>query len=151
MPARSTPPTAPTPKTTAGPPPDVGTAFNYQGRLKVDGVLGIGYTSIESEIDFQVLPDVDGDESWVDPLFGLRTRWHFSEHWGGMMESFVGGFGLLGGSDLFTMFSLFAGRKLGDNKYLYAGWRSLDLDYEDGPLDVDVRVSGPIIGLEIHL
>ena len=56
--------------------------------------------------------------------------------------------GLFDGSDLFTMFSVYVGRELGEGKRLVAGWRSLDLDYDKGSnLAFDARMSGPIVGL----
>ena len=112
------------------------------GGAKVDGILGVGYTAIDGEIDFTLLPDVDGDDSWFDPFVGLRSRWAFSENWMGSLEGILGGFELLDGADLFTIFNANVGRRLGEDTYLYFGWRSLDIDYDDGSdLELDLRLS----------
>ena len=64
-------------------------AADGTGGLKVDGIFGVGYTSVDGEIDFDVLPDVDGDESWFDPLVGMRSTWGFSEKWVGSLEALI--------------------------------------------------------------
>lgn len=123
-------------------------AENGAGGAKVDGIFGVSYISIEAEIDSPG-PDPDGDEDWFDPILGLRSRWSFSEKWSGHLEAVIGGFELFDGSELFTMFTVLAGRKVGKSSHFYFGWRSLDFEYDDGSsFEADIRLSGPIIGFE---
>ena len=118
------------------------------GGIKVDGIFGVAYTTMDTELDFPTAPGISGNEDWFDPVFGLRTNWNFSENWAGQLESVIGGFELFNGADLFTMFTVLIGREFGEDKRFYFGWRSLDLDYDKGStFELDLRLSGPIVGL----
>jgi hypothetical protein len=121
------------------------------GGVKVDMIAGVSFTYLDAELDIKGGPDAGSDESWFDPLLGLRSRFGFNHRWGGMIEALIGGFELLDGSDFFSMFSVVVGRRF-ENSNLYFGWRNLDLDYDDGDdLAFDVRLSGPLVGWEFLL
>jgi hypothetical protein len=120
------------------------------GGINVDLFMGVAYTAIDTEIDFSTGLDVDGSESILDPLAGLRTRWMFSKNWGASVEMDIGGFGLFNGSDLVTLATLMIGRKFGDDKFLYIGWRNMDIEYDQHDVELDVTFNGPILGFEWH-
>ncbi len=55
---------------------------------------GARYTDLEVDIDFDVLPDQSGSESWVDPMIGARVVVPFSQHWSLAGLGEIGGFGV---------------------------------------------------------
>jgi hypothetical protein len=123
--------------------------------LTVDAFAGARYTYLDIELDIRGHPDREGDQDWVDPLIGVRTRWDLSEPWVLALEGSIGGFGV--GSDftwhahglLGYCFGLFGE----DNATVFGGYRALSQDYDDGhgddKFEWDVTLHGPIAGLQI--
>ncbi|SDW05040.1 hypothetical protein SAMN05444336_10117 [Albimonas donghaensis] len=88
------------------------------------------------------------DETWFDPLFGLRGRYALTEDWGLRGSASAGGFGI--GSEM--TWDLYAGvtyafseRWVGE-----AGYRFLAIDYQAKRVDLDVDIHGPVIGLTMR-
>jgi hypothetical protein len=123
-----------------------------RGGLKVDGLVGVAYTSMKVDLDLSGgLPSVDEKQDWVDPILGLRSQFQFSEKWGAMLESVIGGFEVFDGSDLVTMNTALMSRSFGPNKRLFFGWRTLGIDYDNdkGGSDkfaLNIHMNGPLVG-----
>lgn len=118
--------------------PAVGARLNYL-RSEVQARIDTGPGNVRRE--------VDEDQLWVDPLFGVNVIAQLTERWGLRAEADIGGFGV--GSDLtwnaqalltyrwsFAGYDVFAG----------AGYRALYWDYQDGGFEWDVTMQGPVIG-----
>lgn len=90
---------------------------------------------------------VDEDITWVDPIVGLRAHLALSRSFDLVLEGDIGGFGV---SSDFTWNVLAAARwNLSRTFGLVAGWRVLDVDYQDGGDVFDAQLSGPLAGLSI--
>ena len=123
------------------------------GDHTLDGVAGIRYTILESGVDLNnVGARLDGDESWIDPIVGLRYNYSFSEKWSLQLYGDIGGFGT---SSDFT----WQGLALIDfqpwkNVALVAGYRGIGTDYETGSgaekFTYDATVHGPVFGIDIR-
>ena len=86
---------------------------------------------------------VDRTQDWFDPIVGLHLEVTWPK-WYVILEGDVGGFGV--GSD-FTWNAMGAvGYRFNCNFSIFAGWRVLDTDYQDGDFIFDVTMSGPGIG-----
>ena len=87
------------------------------------------------------------NETWVDPMIGLRGRVDISEKvsLGGFAS--IGGFGL--GSDL--AFDIFGGvdYAVSDRISANAGFRYMSFDYDAGNADLDLEIYGPVVGITI--
>jgi len=92
---------------------------------------------------------VDETQDWLDPFVGGRWIWNFAEGWSVTARGDIGGFGV--GSD-------FAWQAVGLVEWqpfeyvsFLAGYRVLDVDYEDGSgsdyFKFDVTVHGPLLGV----
>ena len=140
--------------------------FDSAGPLavSVDPYAGLRYTYLNTELKGRLdLPDLginarrtaEGDEHWVDPIVGLRTKWTLGDRWSLMLAGDVGGtstsdqysaeaFGLAG-----YRFGLFGA----NNANFLAGYRVLKQKYEDGDgrsaFEWDMTIHGPIVGLKI--
>jgi hypothetical protein len=88
------------------------------------------------------------DESWVDPVIGLRYAVPLGARWELVAKGGVGGFGV--GSDFAWETTAFAGWNLTEHASLLFGFRWFDVDYEDGSgtnrLVYDVGLGGPSAG-----
>ncbi len=52
------------------------------------------YTDVSVDVDFDVLPDRSGGDSWVDPMIGAKVVVPFSQHWSFVGGGEIGGFGV---------------------------------------------------------
>ena len=118
----------------------------------VDGLGGLRYTSMKGELGLPApLPDVDQRKDWLDPFFGARWIWSFTDKWGLRLRGDVGGFGI--GSDLtWNAIGLITFKPW---KYVGfgGGYRALYQDYSTGSgnnrFSHDATMYGPILGLTI--
>jgi hypothetical protein len=90
-----------------------------------------------------------GDESWVDPMVGVRYALPLGERWTLISKADIGGFGL--GSDFAWQASAFADWRFADHASLLVGFRLLGVDYDDGSgagrFQYDVTQGGPALGV----
>lgn len=100
--------------------------------MQVD--LGIGGTTIS------------GDQSWVDPIIGLRFQQVLSPSFFFRAVGDIGGFGV--SSDLTWQAMAALGWKFSESGSAMIGYRSIDTDYKQGAFAYDINAHGPILGLE---
>lgn len=117
-------------------------------RLDLDVVAGARIWYLDTELDLStgLLPgrEAGEDELWADPLVGLR--WHTRLGRGFFIAGAadVGGFGVASDSTWELLGTL--GYQFSDWFAARAGYRHLEVDYEDGGFVWDVDLSGPILG-----
>lgn len=130
-----------------------GTYRLMDGRHTLDGLAGIRYTKVESDISFRFLGiTLDGNQDWVDPIVGLRYSYNFSDRWALRLYGDIGGFGV---SSDFTWQAMGIIDFLAwENVRLVAGFRALGTDYASGSgtdeFTYDNTVYGPIAGIDIR-
>lgn len=127
-------------------------AYSFNDSLEV--VFGARYFDLDAQLDFfgPLGLQVSFGESWVDPVVGLRVEAPFGERWLVVGRFDIGGFGV--GSESAYNFVLNFGYRVGDSSTLVVGWRTLDVDYDDGEglerFVYDVTSSGPVVGLALR-
>ena len=84
---------------------------------------------------------LSGDANWVDGVVGARWTARLSGPWEGFAQADVGA----GGSELSWQAIGAIGYRWGWGA-LFAGYRYLHIDYDDGPYRIDAALSGPLIG-----
>lgn len=119
--------------------------------LDVFGGMRIWYVDTRLEFETGLVPGVQSsdDETWVDPLIGARGSVQILRSLSASAAVDIGGFGaasdftwqLLGTLD-FDPFSWLT---------LRAGYRHLDVDYDNSGFVFDAAMSGPILGAVLHL
>jgi len=106
-------------------------------------------------IDSGVLPgtlSTSIDESWVDPVIGVRLFYPFNNKWTLLMRGDVGGFGV--GSESSSLVSVGARYEINKDMLLNIKYQGLWVDYEDGTpgtpgyFAYDTVTHGPVIGLQ---
>ncbi|MFT5674613.1 MAG: hypothetical protein ACI808_000535 [Paraglaciecola sp.] len=131
-------------------------AYQYEVYKKnqtvVDVFAGIRYWSMDSEIQFGNYGQrkVTNDETWIDPLLGVKARAAF-----GSSDFYVaGGLGLGGfgmGSDLFYDTNINVGYQWTPSIGTTIGYRLYDLDYENDGFSHDATNQGWQLGLTWRL
>jgi hypothetical protein len=118
-----------------------------EGKSHLDVLAGGRLWSVDGDLDFGAgdLPSrsVSDDETWVDPVIGLKGQYGFNE------KFFVKGWGMIGGfgasSDF--MWDVFGGigYQVSDRFSATAGWRHIGVDYQHNAFVFDVDLDGPMI------
>jgi opacity protein-like surface antigen len=122
--------------------------INYE-RVSLDLLTGGRIWKLSNTLTLSpgALPGVelDLDESWIDPIAGARIFIDLSERLLLQARGDVGGFQV---SSDFTWQALGTlGYRFSDRFTLRAGYRHLDVDFEnDDGFIYDVKMSGPILG-----
>jgi hypothetical protein len=89
------------------------------------------------------------DDTWTDPIIGIRGQAGLSERFFLRYIADIGGFGV--GSDLVWQAFLGLGYRIGDNTSIALGYRCLGVDYTSSDYKtLDLVNHGPLIGLEIR-
>jgi hypothetical protein len=99
-------------------------------------------------------PMIKEENSWVDLIIGGRILFDISDKFNASVRGEVGGFGIGSSSSLTWNVTVLAEYKFHPNWGLVAGYRYLDLDWEQGSgldrIGYDWTIHGPIIGVNIH-
>ena len=116
----------------------------------LDFIAGLRYVNIENTVSIVEGPTLlGGNQDWIDPLVGARWVWGFADGWSLIVRGDIGGFGV--GSDFsWHAFGLVEWQPWQYASFI-AGYRALDVDYEDGSgsnyFNFDARIHGPVVGL----
>jgi hypothetical protein len=90
----------------------------------------------------------DFDDTWADPVIGARGRFDFNERWftTGLVDT--GGFG--GGSDESWQAFASVGYQFDPRWSVQGGWRYMAIQKEISGRDVEVDLSGPLLGFTVR-
>ncbi len=118
-----------------------------QGRSSVDLMAGARLWGVTSEVSvYSPLGFLtgSGDEYWVDPMIGVKTRIQGNSSWYLNGWAMIGGFGAASEID----WDLFGGvgYQINDRWSVFGGYRGVGVDYESSDLLFDVIEHGPILG-----
>jgi hypothetical protein len=114
----------------------------------LDLLAGARVWSVDTGVKLHggILPhrDVDESQSWVDPVIGVKGRFDLGA---GFYLNSVGHVGGLGAASDLT-WDVFGGvgYQVNDAISLVAGYRHLEVDYQNDEFKFDVEMSGPLIG-----
>jgi hypothetical protein len=99
-------------------------------------------------------PGIKEEHSWVDLMIGGRMLFDISDKFNVSLRGEVGGFGIGSSSSLAWNVTVLAEYKFHPNMGLVAGYRYLDVDWEQGSglsrIGYDWIIHGPILGVSIH-
>lgn len=110
-------------------------AWSVDTRLNLDGGL----------LDDQ---EVESNQNWVDPVIGIKGRFNLGRglYLNGLAHA--GGFGIA--SDLTWDVFGGIGYQFNETVSAIAGYRHLEVDYDNSGFSFDVELSGPVIGATIR-
>ncbi len=125
----------------------VGYSVYQDPTVNVD--LTAGFRWFDTSSTITLLPgaapgrSVAADDSWVDPVIGVRTQFQFSEKWSGTVFADYGGFS----SDSETwQLLLTADYNINDRWVARFGYRQLSVDHDIDGSNFSFDQSGPIFG-----
>ena len=103
---------------------------------------GARWETLDSSIDFAVLPSVGASVDWADAVLGLRwQRESATSRW--WLRGDVAG----GGSDGAFLLEAGGAWRFDDGWGISLAWRALDTSYEDGAVRLDLLQNGAVIGV----
>lgn len=122
------------------------------GRMRLADVsLGGRYVYTDTDIDFAMLADRERSSDFIDLTVGARYGMDVTERLGLLIEGDVGGFGIGSSSEFSWNVAGLASWSFGRAGRLWAGYRHLDIDQDDGGSSgYDLQISGPLIGYEFN-
>jgi hypothetical protein len=119
--------------------------FTFGGRY-------VDVTNRLTLIRSQAYTPVEASESWFDPTIGLRYVAPLGERWVFNGAADIGGAGV--GSDLTWYWSANIAYRMTQHSQVYAGYRYIDFDYEDGEgrdrFKYDMAQRGPLAGFRFE-
>jgi hypothetical protein len=109
--------------------------------------VGLRYWDIDVEIDPALAAGIRRGDSWVDAFGGFRRTRELGENWDMTTRANLGA----GGSDLNIAFQMDFARELERGNAIVAGFKLIDLDYEEDnvrgvPVVVDLMFFGATVG-----
>lgn len=116
----------------------------------IDALAGVRFMSIDPTLTIEPQQLEFGKRrSWADPIVGASLIADVGRHWLGRVRADIGGFGV--GSRLTWQALAVAGYRISNRVALAAGYRYLDMDYENGDdaFLYDVATRGPLLGVVI--
>ncbi|MHC4165534.1 MAG: porin family protein [Planctomycetota bacterium] len=128
--------------------------------LSFDALVGGRYLYMDVDLDIEgggplgADLEVGGSEDWIDLIIGGRVSADLTEKFSVGVRGDIGGFGIEDSSDFTWNVMALLGYHISETMTLWAGYRHLDIDYDDGSgpdlFAMDVEMSGPIVGMEIR-
>lgn len=122
-----------------------------QTRLDLAG--GVRYNSMD--IEFGLISNggpadfnFASSDSWWDPLVGARVHHAFNDQWSGIASADVGGFSMGDGADLTWQAYVGIGYRFNERWSAQAGYRHLSIERNFNGRDVEIEISGPLVGVQ---
>ncbi|MFO1060044.1 MAG: hypothetical protein U1E53_24135 [Dongiaceae bacterium] len=120
--------------------------------VAADAYAGARYTDLGLELDFKRINQTESwNKSWVDPIVGARVDLAITDNWRFLLDNNVGGFGA--GSKFSYSGMALVGYQFtvwGMPSTVWAGYKGLYQNYQDGDFKWDMWVHGPIVGSTIR-
>lgn len=119
-------------------------------RLDIGAGLRLADASLDVTLVGNVAPTtrLSFSDSWVDPIIGVRTRIDIAGNWFANGYADVGGFGMGDASDLTWQGFVGVGYRFNDTWAMQAGYRYLEIQRTIERSEVDLEISGAIIGIQ---
>lgn len=117
------------------------------GSGRLDAVAGARFYNTESSVTLTGGPGpaaVTVSDDWIDPVLGLRYRAVFGAKWYTTLFADAGGFGT--GSEFTWQGAALVGYRFTDSFSVEGGYRVLQSDRIEANGEIDIKMSGPVIG-----
>ena len=116
------------------------------GRFELGGGLRAWWMNTEIKLDPGRLPgrSADSTTNWVDPVLAARASLRLNDRWSLTGYGDIGGFGV--GSEFTWQAIATLDWRISDRFSASVGYRWVQIDYEASRANIDLDMSGPIIG-----
>jgi opacity protein-like surface antigen len=126
----------------------VGYQTHADERFALDVAIGARAYRVRTKLRAEIPPagvSAAETETWIDPIVALRLRADLAERWSVIAYLDGGGFGV-GSQSTWQAYGT-VNYRVTDQLYVSAGYRQLEYNYDDGAIDTDVSLRGPLLGL----
>lgn len=113
--------------------------------VALDVLAGARFWNIKASVAAAGQPLARAEKNFTDPILALRGNIRLSPRWSAIAYLDAGGFGT--GSDHTIQALITANYQVNDNLFFSAGYRRLDVDYNDAGTRIDWTMEGPLLGL----
>ena len=123
-----------------------------KGPVKIDLLGGVRANFFKNTLELtgpNRSAEGERQETWFDPLLGLRANVPLDGKWGMSFYGDIGGFGIA--SDLTWQGMATVDYDLNDRMRLMAGWRHFNVDYDKGDFLYDVEQSGLLLAFRYQM
>lgn len=116
--------------------------------------IGAGLRFADASVDVLLLGNVaptqtlSFSDSWVDPILGIRARFDLGGNWFANGYADVGGFGIGNASEMTWQGYVGLGYRFNETWSMQAGYRHLEIDRSFDLTDIDLQISGVMIGMQ---
>jgi opacity protein-like surface antigen len=130
---------------------EVAVAYQLPEHEQIELFAGARYSDVDSTITFEgtgpigIGNKVKIGDNWIDPFLGIRGTWQLNDQWSIRARGDIGGFGV--GSDFSWHAVVTANYQFNDTVSFKAGYRYLDVDYDDNDFVFDMASSGIALGV----
>lgn len=115
------------------------------GAVTVEALGGVRFAHADVSLQPRAGSPTSADETWVDPVIGMRATALLHETLELELLADIGGFGV--SSDLVWSARLLADWRPTPGFSVIGGYNALDYDFADDSLRFDVALHGPVLGL----
>lgn len=113
--------------------------------MSLDLLAGLRAWRIEGSVNVAGgMLSASPSKNFVDPIVAVRANFKLAPKWSSIFYADYGGFG--SGSDSTSQILATVNYQAGDNLWLSAGYRQLNVDYQSGGTKFDVSMAGPLLG-----
>jgi len=128
----------------------VGYAVVHEPDIGLDLMAGARIWSADLTVDvpnrIPRLPERFSESGvWADPIIGARLHYTLVPRWSVLGYADYGGFELAAESTWQAAATV--NYRIDERWLVSAGYRALALDYDDGGLDLDIMIAGPLVGV----
>ena len=117
------------------------------GSLKFIG--GVRVYSVDETLTPNSASPIQSKTTVADPILGAVGEWSIGKRWNFEMRGDLGGFGI--GSEFTNQLSVVFQWQINDKLRLPFGYRVLGYQIKDGGVEMDTRMTGLVLGLDIGL
>ena len=117
------------------------------GSLKFVG--GVRVYSVDETLTPNNQQPIESNTTVADPILGAVGEWSTGKRWHFEMRGDLGGFGV--GSEFTNQLSVIFLWQINDRLRLPFGYRMLGYQIKDGGVEMDTRMTGLVLGLDIGL
>ena len=131
-----------------------GNSFEFSGVYRpasidhIGLIAGLRTVSLELDLALNPGPAARERETWVDPLVGIRFNYPLGPRWGLVARGDIGGFGIGSERDLNVLVG--ATMALSPRSSLAFSYRYLAVDFDEPDFQVDLRVTGYLVGWQFR-
>lgn len=112
----------------------------------IDFLAGVRLWDIDADAALLGTPfTASRSVSLTDPVIGIRFNRQHTDGFSTIAYGDIGGFGI--GSDFTAQVAVTVNYALSEKAYVSGGYRYVHLDYENNGALIDIRLSGPLLGL----